>query len=319
MRAAWIEQGRVSLRDVPAPVAGQGEALVRVRLAGVCATDLELVRGYAGFKGVPGHELVGEVLSAPPGCDLVGARVVAEINAPCGSCATCRAGRPRHCPSRSVLGISGRSGAFAEEVALPVASLHRVPPSVADERAVFVEPLAAALEVLEQVLVRPGDRVLLLGAGRLGQLIARALWLHGCELGVVARHARQRELLAAHGVPLLDEAAVPRRSFDLVVEATGSPAGLELALQAVRPAGTLVLKSTYVGAVGLALAPIVVDEITIVGSRCGPFPPALRLLEAGLIDPTDLIDACLPLSKVEEAFALAAQPGALKVLLAPRR
>jgi threonine dehydrogenase-like Zn-dependent dehydrogenase len=316
VRAIWIEAGRISLRDVPPPALAPGEARVRVRLAGICATDLELVRGYATFAGVPGHEFVGEVLSAPEQPDLVGRRVVGEINAACGSCPTCRAGRPRHCPRRTVLGIAGRSGAFAEELALPAGNLHPVPDSVADELAVFVEPLAAALAVQDSARLRPSDRVLVVGAGRLGQLIARTLALAGCALEVVARHPRQRALVAARGIAAVAEEEVRERSADCVVEASGSPAGLALARRAVRPGGTIVLKSTYHAQPALDLARLVVDEITLAGSRCGPFAAALRLLASRALDPRDLIDAAYPREQGEVAFAAAALPGALKILLA---
>jgi threonine dehydrogenase-like Zn-dependent dehydrogenase len=320
MRSLWLEGGRLELRDDrPEPVPGPEEALVAVRLAGVCATDLELLRGYAGFTGVPGHELVGTVVAAAGSPGWVGARVVAEINAACGECAACRAGLGRHCPARTVLGIVGRDGAFADRIAVPVASLHRVPDPVPDEAAVFCEPLAAALEVAEQVHLGPADRVLLVGAGRLGQLVARVLALAGCDVVAVARHARHRELLARVGVatcaPDEVEAGPPGR-FDVVVEASGSPAGFALARRAVRPRGTIVLKSTYAGGrLELDASSIVVDELTIVGSRCGPFAPALRLLERGAVDVAPLVEARYPLEQGPAAFEHAARPAALKVLL----
>jgi threonine dehydrogenase-like Zn-dependent dehydrogenase len=322
MRGLWIEEGRVVLReDLPSPEAGPGEALIRVRLAGVCATDLELLRGYMGFVGVPGHEFVGEVLEAPSAPDWVGARVVGEINVACGDCPACRAGRPRHCARRSVLGLLGRGGAFAERLALPVANLHRVPSKVLDPAAVFVEPLAAALEVGEQVALRPEQRVLLIGAGRIGQLLARVLALSGCALTVVARHPHQSALLARLGIRCIEESDLEEHVHDLVVEASGSHTGLTLALRAVRPAGTVVLKSTFTGKVEIdaaaLISALVVDEITVIGSRCGPFPPALRLLEAGRVDPTDQIEGLLPLERGAAAFGAAAQPGALKFLLQP--
>lgn len=316
MLALWLDPS-LTLRstDCPAPVPAPGEALVRVRLAGICATDLALLEGYSPFTGIPGHEFVGAIIAAPDAPERVGERVVGEINIVCGTCPTCRAGRPTHCEGRTALGIRGRNGAFAEQLTLPLGNLHPVPAGVSDEQAVFTEPLAAALAILQRLPVPPAARVLIVGAGRLGQLIARVLRLTGCELAVVARHPRQRELLAAAGVRALAEDAVPARAFDLVVEASGAPAGFVLARSALRPRGTLVLKSTFRGSVPVDLAPLVVDEITVVGSRCGPFPPALRLLAAGLVDPTPLIDARLPLAEGVAAFALAARPGALKVLL----
>ncbi|HEY5506378.1 MAG TPA: alcohol dehydrogenase catalytic domain-containing protein, partial [Coriobacteriia bacterium] len=263
-----------------------------------------------------GHEFVGDVVESPDPA-WTGARVVGEINASCGSCESCRAGRPTHCEDRTVLGIVDRDGAHAEYLRLPLANLHRVPDSVSDEAAVFTEPLAAAVEILEQVHVRPTDRVLLVGAGRLGQLVAQVLALTGAQLQVVARHDAQRALLAAKGIATIDEAEVEHRRYDVAVEATGSPSGFDIAAQALRPRGTLVLKSTYRGEVTLALAPFVVDEITIVGSRCGPFGPALRLLERGEVDPLPLIAQTLPLERAVEAMEIAARPGMLKVLLRP--
>lgn len=316
MRALWLENGRLSVRDdVPDPSA-EGEAVVRVTLAGVCGTDLELVRGYYPFTGVPGHEFVGEVVEAPDP-SWIGSRVVGEINAACGSCATCAAGRPTHCERRTVLGIVGRDGAHAQLTRLPLAALHRVPDGVPDEAAVLVEPLAAALEILEQVRIAPSDRVLLVGAGRLGQLVARVLALTGARVAVVARHERQRALLARVGVACLEACDVEPRRWDVVVEATGSPSGFDLARAAVRPRGTFVLKSTYRGELTLDMAPFVVDEITIVGSRCGPFAPALRLLESGAVDVGGLIEATYPLGDAVTAYEAARAPGAMKVVIAP--
>ena len=317
MKALWLEDQHLSLRDVPVPDAADGgEALIRVRLSGICGTDLELTRGYYPYAGIPGHEFVGDVVDAPDP-EWIGARVVGEINDACGTCATCRAGRPTHCESRSVLGIVARDGVHAEYTSLPLANLHRVPDSVSDDAAVFTEPLAAALEILEQVHVVPTDRVLLVGAGRLGQLIAQVLALTGADLHVVARHALQGALLGARDIPTIAEEAVEPRIYDVVVEATGSPDGLAVARRAVRPRGTLVLKSTYAGEVTLDLSPFVVDEITIVGSRCGPFAPALRLLQRGEVDPTVLIAQRFGLERGVEAFARAAERGMMKVLLEP--
>ena len=316
MKALWLEQGRVRLqRDMPRPQAGIGEALVRVHLAGVCGTDLELMRGYYPFTGVPGHEFVGEIAEAPDAPERVGERVVGEINIPCGTCLQCCAGRPTHCDERWVLGIKGHPGAFSEFLTLPLTNLYRVPDSIPDEVAVFTEPLAAALEIRQQVSIAPSDRALLVGAGRLGQLIARVLRLSGCELQVAARHPRQRRLLEGEGIPWLDEGEVPERAFDLVVEATGAPGGFELARRALRPRGTLMLKSTYRGRVEVDLSALVVDEITLVGSRCGPITPALRLLTQGLVDPLPLIEERFGLGDGEEALVRAAQPGAMKILL----
>lgn len=315
MRALWLENRQLSLRDIAIPERA-GEALVKVRLAGICSTDLELVKGYYPYAGVPGHEFVGEVVASPVE-GWVGRRVVGEINAACGSCEACRNGRPTHCEKRSVLGIVARDGVFAEYVSLPPANLHLVPDNVTDEMAVFTEPLAAALEILEQVAVRPTDRVLLVGAGRLGQLIARVLKLAGCELCVVARHPAQRQLLHGCGVRTIAEPDIAPGRWDLVVEATGAPAGFAIARRAVRPRGTMILKSTYAGELAVDVSAIVVDEINLVGSRCGPFAPALRLLATGLVDPTPLVAARHRLDGALAAFGQAAQSGVLKVLVEP--
>ena len=315
MKALWLESGQLRVRDVPAPVP-VGEALVRVRMSGICGTDLELERGYYPYTGIIGHEFVGEVVKAPDPA-WVGARVVGEINASCGTCEACVAGRPTHCERRTVLGIAERDGAHAEYLTLPLANLHRVPDSVPDEQAVFTEPIAAAVEILEQVHIRPRDRVLLIGAGRLGQVVAQVLALTGADLRVVARYPHQQALLAARGIEVLVEADVAKRHYDVVVEATGSPSGFGLARRSVRPGGTFVLKSTYRGDVTLALSPFVVDEITVVGSRCGPFAPALRLLEQRLVDPTPLITRRYPLADAVEAMAAARSQDVLKVLLKP--
>lgn len=315
MHSLWLENQTLSLRDIPRPEK-PGEALIRVRLAGVCGTDLELVRGYYPFTGIPGHEFVGEVVEAPDK-SWIGKRVVGEINAVCGECEQCRNGRPTHCEKRTVLGIVNRDGVHAEYTTLPLENLHLVPDSVPDEAAVFVEPLAAALEIQQQVHIRPTDRVLLIGAGRLGQLVAQTLALTGADLRVVARHPLQKQLLTGRGIRLIDESDVQPRRWDVVVEATGSPSGFDLARQALRPRGTLVLKSTYRGEMTVNWSPFVVDEVTIVGSRCGPFEPALRLLEKGEVDPTPLIAGRFRLEKALEAYEAARQPGMLKMLLEP--
>jgi threonine dehydrogenase-like Zn-dependent dehydrogenase len=288
---------------------------VRVRLAGICGTDLELVRGYYPFTGVPGHEFVGVVDEAPGTAEWIGRRVVGEINASCRTCPTCRAGRPTHCPARTVLGIKGRAGAFAEWLVLPLANLHAVPDAVADEDAVFTEPLAAALEIQEQVALDAGTRVVVVGAGRLGQLIARTLTLAGCDLVVVTRRPEADALLARAGIRTAAAAALPDDAADVVVECTGNPDGLDLARRLVRPRGTIVLKSTYAGDTRLDVSSIVVDEVTLVGSRCGPFARALELLAGGRLDLRPLRHARRALADGVAAFAEAAEPGRLKVLL----
>jgi threonine dehydrogenase-like Zn-dependent dehydrogenase len=315
MTGLCLDGGPFLRSDLPVLAGGSDEALVRVRLAGVCGTDLALLRGYVPFRGVMGHEFVGEIAAAAGAPERVGERVVGEINVVCGCCSACRSGRSSHCERREVLGIRGRDGAFAEYLTLPLQNLHAVPDNVPDEAAVFTEPLAAALQITRQVHIDPTQRVLVVGAGRLGQLVAGVLLLTGCELAVVARRARQRALLADAGIRWLAEDAVPAASFDVVVEASGAPGGLALARRALRACGTLVLKSTYAGDVPVDLAALVVDEITVVGSRCGPFAPALRLLAQGLVDPTPLIDERLPLAQAPTALHRAAEPEVMKVLI----
>jgi 2-desacetyl-2-hydroxyethyl bacteriochlorophyllide A dehydrogenase len=316
MKAVWLENNKLSYRtDVPIPEPGPNEALVKVTLAGICATDLELVKGYYPYCGIPGHEFVGSIVHAPDQPQRIGERVVGEINISCGVCPTCLAGRRSHCPRRTVMGIVDRHGAFAEYVSLPLANLIRVPDTVSNDAAVFVEPLAAALEIREQIPITAADYVLVLGAGRLGQLIAQSLIPTGCNLKVVVRYEKQRKLLAQINVDIILEQAISENTFDIVIEATGSQEGFFMAQKAVRPRGTLVLKSTYKGEVQVNLSSIVVDEITILGSRCGPFVPALALLDSGQIDPTGLIDARYPPDRALKAFDHAAQGGTLKIIL----
>ena len=316
MQALWLEDHKISLRDIPQPRQAN-EALIKVRKAGVCSTDLELVKGYYPYTGVIGHEFVGDVVEAEgtDGRSWIGQRVVGEINVTCNQCEQCLSGRPTHCEHRTVLGIVNRDGTFAEYTTLPIANLHRVPASVPDEMAVFTEPLAAALEIQDQIQVKPTDRVLLVGAGRLGQLIAQTLALTGCDLRVVARHAHQQELLKARGIRIISEEDIKPWRWDIVIEATGSPSGFSLARKAIRPRGTMVLKSTYKGEMSVNFSSIVVDEINLIGSRCGPFEPALRLMELKQVDPTVLIADEFKLSDALKAFERAAEAGVLKVLV----
>ena len=316
MQALWLEDRQIKLRADVCQSNKPTEALIHIRKAGICSTDLELVKGYYPYTGIPGHEFVGDVVNAPDK-SWMGQRVVGEINAVCGACEACRNGRSTHCENRTVLGIVNRDGVFAEYTSLPLENLHRVPDSVSDEAAVFTEPLAAALEIQQQIQVKPADRVLLIGAGRLGQLIAQTLALTGCGLCVVARHKHQRQLLSARGIRLITEDVIQSRRWDIVVEATGSPGGFSLARQAIRPRGALVLKSTYKGEMSVNFSSIVVDEINIVGSRCGPFEPALRLMESKQVDPTVLIDSEFALGEALKAFEHAAETGVLKVLVRP--
>lgn len=315
MQAIWLENRNLSVRDdLPIPKPAKGEALLRVRLAGICSTDLEMVRGYYPFTGIMGHEFVAEVLESP-NPELRGERVTGEINIVCGECPTCRRGNSSHCENRTTLGIHNRPGCFADYLTLPVENLHPVADHVSDEAAVFTEPLAAALEIQQQIQIRPSDKVIIVGAGRLGQLIAQTLALTGCDLNVVTRHAYQREILIARGLKTRNEDEFNERTYDIVIEATGAPGGFSLARKAVRPRGTMVLKSTYASELCVNFSALVVDEITLLGSRCGPFEPALRLLGTGQIDPTPLITASYPLEAGSAAFEHAAQPGVFKVLL----
>lgn len=298
--------------DYPAPVLAPNEALIRPHLAGICNTDLEITRGYMGFRGVLGHEFVGTVVACAD-ADWVGRRVVGEINAACFSCPTCLRGDHTHCPARTTLGIDRRDGAMAELLTLPIACLHAVPDTVSDEAAVFVEPLAAAVEILEQSHLRPSERVAVVGDGKLGALIVQVLRLPGCDVTLVGRHPERWGLYAGLGISCTTADRLAGERFDLVVDCTGQPAGLATARRLVRPRGRLVLKSTFNAPSELSLTMVVVDEIQLLGSRCGPFAPALRLLERGLIATDPLISARFPLSAGPQAFAAA--QGALKVLL----
>lgn len=317
MRALLYDGQLRVVEDQARPSPPVGEALIKVRLSGICNTDIEIVRGYMGFRGVLGHEFVGIVEQcADPG--LVGQRVVGEINCSCGKCDTCLAGNPTHCPNRTTLGMGGRDGTMADYCVLPTRNLHVVPPSVTDEQAVFVEPLAAAAEIAEQVHVRPTQRVAVVGDGKLGLLVAQVLRLTGCDLVAIGRHPQKLAILERLGIGTRIASEPPSDPrFDVVVECTGKPAGFQLARAMVKPRGTLVLKSTFVGQSQVNLTSIVVDEVSLVGSRCGPFPPALRLLAMALIDVEPLISAILPLGEALSAFQLARTAGTIKVLLRP--
>lgn len=313
MKGVWLEGRRLRLRDdLPPPEPPPGEALVRVLAAGICNTDLELLRGYYPYTGVLGHEFAGEVVSDG---GLAGKRVVGEINAVCGDCPACRAGRRSHCERRTVLGIVNRHGAFAEYLMLPVVNLHVIPDSIATEVAVFTEPLAAALEIQEQVVIDPRMRVLVVGDGKLGQLVAQTLALTGCELLVSGRHAAKLDLLRRRGIGTVAPEVITAGAFDVAVECTGNPEGFAVAQRALRPRGTLVMKSTYADRLTLDASAVVVNELTLVGSRCGPFPKALALLAAGSVDVLSLVSARYPLELALDAFDHAQRPGTLKVLL----
>jgi threonine dehydrogenase-like Zn-dependent dehydrogenase len=313
MLAVYFD-GQPEIKDLPLPEPGAHDVLVRVSMAGICGTDLQVLRGYHSFKGIMGHEFVGEV-AGPEDSPWLGQRVVGEINIGCGECDLCRQGISRHCRQRRVLGIKDHDGAFARYLTLPAANLHAVPPEVSDVWAVFTEPLAAALQVMETAPISPKARVLVVGDGRLGILISWVLALTGADIHLAGRHPENLALALRRGVATYLSADLPKGDYDIVVEASGSPAGLELALSRVRPLGTVVVKSTYVGRYPLDLATLVVQELRLVGSRCGPFPGALRLLRDSLVDPRPLIDRTFPLSQGLEALAWAQKPGVLKVLL----
>ena len=319
MRAIVFDGQAVLREDHPEPRPADGEALVAVRLAGVCSTDLEVLKGYMSFTGVMGHEFVGEVLEGPP--ELLGRRVAGEINCPCGTCPTCQAGRGNHCPYRTVVGIVGRDGCFAERIVLPPANLHAIPDNVPDTSAVFVEPLAAAFQFVKQVPLSPNSRTVVLGDGRLGQLCARVAALHSEKVTLVGKHEAKLALARGAGVQAVSLSDYePAKDADVVVEATGNPAGLELAMQAVRPLGTIVLKSTTAVGAETSLAPLVVDEVTVVGSRCGPFAAAIAALGDGSVQVEDLASRLLPLSAgPEEIFAAARNGENVKVLVDVRR
>ena len=318
MRAVVLDAGTLRLADRPTPSA-EFECVVRVLAAGICGTDLELIRGYAGFSGVPGHEFVGLVEDAPaPDRDWIGRRVTGDITVGCGACDGCRVAGRGHCDHRTVLGIIGRDGAFAEYVTLPARNLHAVPDHVGDESAVLVEPLAAACRVLEQVPVTAATRCAVVGPGRLGILVALVLRDAGADVTIVGRGDARLALARSLGFGIAaGEAVGPlARRFDVVVDATGRPEGLAIAKSLVRPRGTIVLKSTFHGEAPVALAPMVVDEITLVGSRCGPFDAALDRLAHRRIDTRPLVDAEFALDRFDEAFAAAA--AGRKVILRPQ-
>ena len=319
MHALRVEK-TLAVKEIAKPAAGR-EALVRVLLSGICNTDLEIARGYAGFKGTIGHEFVGVVEESPENA-LVGQRVVGEINAGCGTCELCAAGDPRHCAKRTVLGILGRDGAHAEFLRLPVRNLFPVPETVVDEHAVFTEPLAAACGIMERVEVKSSQRVAVIGDGKLGLLCAQAIALRGAGVLLIGKHAEKLRIAERRGIEtaLPKTAAKRKREFDVVVEASGSPSGFVGALELLRPRGTLVLKSTFQGPGhfdGIDQARLVVDEISIVGSRCGRFQPALDLLKKGAIDIDSLISEEYPLARGVYAMERAGKKGVMKVFLRP--
>ena len=315
MLAVHLENGHIEVRDEPRPHRPEGMALIRLLCGGICNTDLELQRGYYGFAGTPGHEFVGEVIEADSPA-WVGRRVVGEINLACGACDWCRRGLGRHCPRRTVLGIVNHPGAFREFLTLPERNLHALPDALPTERAVFVEPLAAACEILDQVTLPCAAEVAVLGDGKLGLLVALVLNAYGHRVHQFGRHAEKLQIARRAGVATeASSGALPEMAYDWVVDATGSPEGLRQAVRMTRPRGTVILKSTVHGLVGVDTAPVIVNEITLVGSRCGRFEPALDLLSRNLIPVEEMISEQLPLADAPRAFERAAQKGVLKVLL----
>jgi threonine dehydrogenase-like Zn-dependent dehydrogenase len=313
MRALVFDRRLEFRGDYPDPVAAPGESIVRVSVAGVCGTDLEIARGYMQYRGVPGHEFAGRVVESQNAA-LRGERVVGEINAGCGRCPACAGGLARHCPNRTVLGILGRDGAFAEFLSLPDVNLIQIPDSIPDDLAVFVEPLAAAYEIFEQVYLARNQTIVVLGDGRLGALVALALKAEK-YLPVVAGHHREKlARLAALGLETAEESSLHEK-FDVAIECSGSALGFRRASELVRPRGTIVLKSTTAAAAEINLAPIVVNEITVVGSRCGRFQPALDALAAGKIDARPLIDGTFALDDGLAGFEAAKNPLNFKILL----
>jgi threonine dehydrogenase-like Zn-dependent dehydrogenase len=317
MKALRVDKKRLSVRDVEKPKPGN-EAVVRVLLSGICNTDIEIARGYTGFNGTIGHEFVGIVEESPDN-KLLGKRVVGEINAGCGKCDLCRAGDPRHCTSRTVLGIVGRDGAHAEYLRLPLSNLIPVPEKIPDEHAVFTEPLAAACGVLDRVSIRDSDHVAVIGDGKLGLLCAQVTALSGTSVMLVGKHAGKLRIAERRGIETATskQAAKKRRAFDVVIEASGSPSGFALALELLKAQGRLVLKSTFHGATEFEASRVVVDEVSIIGSRCGRFAPAIDLLKKRAVDVDSLISEEYPLSEGVHAMSRASAKGVLKVLLRP--
>ncbi len=315
MKALYFD-GKLSLRELPKPEPAPGEALLKVLVAGICGTDREILRGYSGFKGIPGHEFVGRVVE----CDdakWIGKRAVGEINVACGHCAWCAKGLQRHCPNRTVMGIVNRPGAFAEYVALPVANLLEVPDEISDHAAAFTEPVAAACEILEQLTIAPGTPVALMGDGRLGLLVAQVLKHAGADVTLIGHHAWKMDLARDWGVRAVssDEGQLAAASFPVTVDTTGSPKGIAEALRLVEPRGIVVMKSTFHGAAAFDATKLVVDEVTLLGSRCGRFAPALELLRHAHVSVRNLVTRVFDLEQGIEAFEFLDRTSALKILL----
>lgn len=315
MRALFFDRKGLRCKpDYPVPRRGRDEALIKVTCAGICNTDIEITKGYYRFRGIPGHEFVG-IVEECGHKSLIGKRVAGEINVSCGSCYYCKNKMQNHCPNRSVIGILNRDGVFAEYVTLPVKNLHKVPDSVSDEEAVFIEPLAAAFEITRQVDIMPSDKVCVLGDGKLGLLVAQVLFLTGCKLMVVGKHKEKLSILGNKGIRTQFISDFGEKEFDIVVDCTGSPSGIETALNIVRPAGKVVIKTTVARQKAFDLNRIVVNELTLIGSRCGPFAEAIRALEKKKIEVTQLISRFFPLEDGLKAFKYASRKGVLKVIL----
>lgn len=314
MLAVHLQSGNVHIIDSPKPKPPAGHVLLRMKLAGICNTDLELQRGYYGFSGIPGHEFIAEVVTAGSHA-LVGARVAGEINVACGSCEFCNIGLQRHCLRRSVLGIVRHPGAFAEYFTLPEENLHVLPDEISDEEAVFIEPLAAAYEILDQVAIPQSTPVAVLGDGKLGLLIAQVLHVHGAKITLYGHHGCKLAIARQLGIQAVTSTPAPEELYPFVVECTGSSAGLHQAVRMTRPRGAIILKSTVHDCVSLDTAPVIVNEISLIGSRCGRFAPAIELLKKRAVDVKPLVSAEFPLSQAVEAFAEAQKKGVLKILL----
>jgi len=320
MKALNLQNGSLTIRkDHSLAQPNAGEVLLQIRLAGICGTDLALLNGYAGFNGIPGHEFVAEVVDTGAGVDesLKGRRVVAEINQWCGECDQCARKHYSHCLNRRVIGIRDHQGCFAEYLIVKASSLHVIPDSVNDRQAIFIEPLAAAFRIVEQLQSHHYQDVMLVGAGRLGQLIARVMVLQKKQLSVLVRHERQRQLLQELPLTCIDESMVKAQTVDVAIDASGHHSGLMLALDAVRPRGICVMKSSYPEPMSIDLTKLVIDEVELIGSRCGPFPRAIEALDSGLIETESLIDRTYSIDDYQAAFALAQQKGSMKVLIKP--
>lgn len=314
MRALVYDGSQLELEyDIPTPIPQSDQALLKIRQAGICNTDLELIAGYKGFSGVLGHEFVADVVDGPS--EFVGKRVVGEINVACGDCDFCKCHIPSQCLNRTAVGIFQHPGAFADYLSLTVANLHVLPQSISDDQAIFVEPLAAALQVTEAVHISPRDRVVVVGAGKLGMLVAQLLRLTGAKLIVVVRRQAQVDLLRKWQISPVAYSEITKRNADIVVDCTGTADGLKDSLTIVKPRGIIILKSTYHGNSSVNLSQISVDEIKVVGSRCGPFDAALRLLSAGLVDVRSLIEVRYEFNDALKAMKHAKQVGVMKVIL----